>query len=62
MLIEICIRTSKEFLVIFKDLVKHKQPTLFHCSAGKDRTGFAAYLIYSICGIKRRIYNFRLFK
>ena len=53
------IDANKEFVLdhqsvfsnFLKDLVKYKEPTLFHCTAGKDRTGFAAYLIYSICGI-----------
>ena len=53
------IDANKEFVLdhqsvfsnFLKDLVKYKEPTLFHCTAGKDRTGFASYLIYSICGI-----------
>lgn len=53
------IDANKEFVLdhqsvfsnFLKDLVKYKEPTLFHCTAGKDRTGFAAYLIYSICGV-----------
>jgi protein-tyrosine phosphatase len=30
-----------------------KRPLLFHCTAGKDRTGLAAALIHSICGVSR---------
>ena len=56
---DLLIDANKEFVLdhqlvfsnFLKDLVKYKEPTLFHCTAGKDRTGFAAYLIYSICGI-----------
>ena len=29
------------------------QPLLFHCTAGKDRTGLAAALIHGICGVSR---------
>ncbi len=29
-------------------------PLLFHCTAGKDRTGVAAMLLLSICGVPRR--------
>ena len=30
-----------------------KRPLLFHCTAGKDRTGLAAALIHTICGVSR---------
>lgn len=36
-----------QFLV---DLVNKNEPILFHCFAGKDRTGFAAALILKIAG------------
>ncbi|MFT8883524.1 MAG: tyrosine-protein phosphatase [Liquorilactobacillus hordei] len=32
------------------ELVKNPQPIIFHCFAGKDRTGFAAALILKIAG------------
>ena len=31
------------------------QPALFHCAAGKDRTGITAALIYSILGVDREM-------
>jgi protein-tyrosine phosphatase len=34
-----------------KDILRYKKPTLFHCSAGKDRTGLATVLIYLILDI-----------
>jgi len=30
-----------------------QRPLLFHCTAGKDRTGLAAALIHGICGVSR---------
>lgn len=41
------------FSQFLKDLAKSKSPTLFHCTAGKDRTGFATFLIYTILGVDR---------
>ena len=38
----------------FRILVEGKYPrVLWHCSAGKDRTGFAAFMIESVLGIDR---------
>ena len=50
---------NKEFILEFqhiytqflKDIIRNKTPTLFHCSAGKDRTGLATVLIYLILDI-----------
>lgn len=44
----------------FKELVdcienENRLPVVFHCSAGKDRTGFAAALILSILGVPEEI-------
>ena len=41
------------FSKFLKDLVKSKSPTLFHCTSGKDRTGFATFLIYTILCVDR---------
>lgn len=38
------------------DLMKKKEvPFLFHCTAGKDRTGVAAYLILKTLGVSDEI-------
>ena len=39
-----------------------RRPLLFHCTAGKDRTGLAAALIHGICGVSRDdiIHDFEL--
>lgn len=34
-----------------QDLVDDKKPVIFHCFAGKDRTGWAAYLILKVSGV-----------
>ena len=37
----------------FKILISSKgQPILFHCTAGKDRTGIASYLVQSLCNVE----------
>lgn len=38
------------YKVMFRALVKEETPILFHCSAGKDRTGIAAVLILLLLG------------
>ena len=40
------------FTVVFHHIIKAKhQPVLFHCAAGKDRTGVAAALILTALGV-----------
>ena len=37
----------------FKILISSKgYPILFHCTAGKDRTGIASYLVQSLCNVE----------
>ena len=36
-----------------KHLLAHPTPQVFHCTAGKDRTGFAAALLLSALGVDR---------
>ena len=42
---------SDIFSKFLKILINEPKPTIFHCSMGKDRTGFAALLIYVILGL-----------
>ncbi len=37
----------------FRILLTHTTPIVFHCTAGKDRTGFAAALLLSAMGVDR---------
>lgn len=39
---------------IFEILAKSKGCTIFHCTAGKDRTGIVAMLILGLAGVSRR--------
>ena len=36
-----------------RHLLSHRTPVVFHCTAGKDRTGFAAALLLSVLGVGR---------
>lgn len=36
-----------------RHLLSDPRPTVFHCTAGKDRTGFAAALLLSVLGVDR---------
>jgi len=36
---------------LFRHLLAHPTPVVFHCTAGKDRTGFAAALLLSALGV-----------
>lgn len=38
---------------VFRHLCEGKQPLLFHCAAGKDRTGLTAALILTCLGVER---------
>lgn len=46
-------RHSERFATLLQHLVARDVPTVFHCTAGKDRTGFAAALILSALGVPR---------
>lgn len=37
----------------FRHLLDHSTPLVFHCTAGKDRTGFAAALLLGALGVSR---------
>jgi protein-tyrosine phosphatase len=45
---------THRFRAIFDLLVEANSPLLFHCSAGKDRTGFGAALILTALDVPRR--------
>jgi protein-tyrosine phosphatase len=42
--------SSNRFAEFFSHLLESNQPTVFHCTAGKDRTGFAAALVLHALG------------
>ena len=46
---------NKAYRVMFDLMLSHKGPFVFHCSAGKDRTGFGAYLILKTLGVDEKI-------
>ena len=47
---------------MFEDIIAGNVPILFHCSAGKDRTGIAAILILLALGVDEEtaIYDYML--
>ena len=42
---------THRFAELFSHLLEANEPTVFHCTAGKDRTGFAAALILRSLGV-----------
>ncbi len=46
---------SPRFAQLFAELLQDDAPLVFHCTAGKDRTGFAAALILSALGVPRAV-------
>lgn len=46
---------SARFAELFDHLLQDGTPLVFHCTAGKDRTGFAAALILSALGVPRSV-------
>ncbi len=45
--------SSHRFAEFFRLLLESDDPTVFHCTAGKDRTGFAAALVLHALGATR---------
>ena len=43
------------FAALFEHLLASDAPLVFHCTAGKDRTGFAAALILLALGVPRPV-------
>ncbi len=46
---------SHRFAELFEQLLQADGPVVFHCTAGKDRTGFAAALILLALGVPRSV-------
>lgn len=46
---------ADRFASLFKHLIEDDSPLVFHCTAGKDRTGFAAALILLALGVPRDV-------
>lgn len=44
---------AAQYRQFFDVLLRHETPLLFHCTAGKDRTGFAAALLLELLGVPR---------
>ena len=53
---------SAAYRELFARIAAHQTPLLFHCSAGKDRTGVAAALILRLLGVPREtiVYDYLL--
>jgi protein-tyrosine phosphatase len=47
--------SKPQFEEFFRILQASKGPLVFHCTAGKDRTGFATALFYEAMGVHRDI-------
>lgn len=45
---------APQFAELFAQLLDEDSPLVFHCTAGKDRTGFAAALILLALGVSRQ--------
>ena len=46
---------NKAYVYMFECMLTEKMPILFHCTAGKDRTGIAAALIFMALGVERKV-------
>lgn len=47
-------KNTATFSNLIKQILDRSTPSLFHCTAGKDRTGFTAAMILSILGVDRQ--------
>jgi len=43
----------REFKVLVRELLDNQAPSLFHCTAGKDRTGLTSALLLSVLGVDK---------
>ncbi len=46
-------RNTAQYRAFFDVLLHQQTPLVFHCTAGKDRTGFAAALVLEALGVER---------
>jgi len=46
---------AAQFAALFEHLLQDDSPLVFHCTAGKDRTGFAAALILRALGVPQDV-------
>ena len=46
---------AQQYAELFEHLLEDDAPLVFHCTAGKDRTGFAAALILLALGVPREV-------
>lgn len=46
---------AQQFAALFAHLLEEDTPLVFHCTAGKDRTGFAAALILRALGVSEGV-------
>jgi protein-tyrosine phosphatase len=44
-------KSTNRFVEFFGHLLESNEPTVFHCTAGKDRTGLTAALLLSTLGV-----------
>ena len=47
------VKHAPDFAKVLNKILELKSPILFHCSFGKDRTGFVTALIYYICQVPK---------
>ena len=52
---EFVVDNSPRFAELFTHLLESDDPLVFHCTAGKDRTGFAAAMILMSLGVPRAV-------
>ena len=45
---------AASFAYLFRQIARGRLPVLFHCAAGKDRTGVAAVLLLALLGVSRQ--------
>jgi len=53
---------SPKFVPVLEAIAARRGALLFHCTAGKDRTGLATALIHGLCGVSREdiVHDFAL--
>jgi protein-tyrosine phosphatase len=54
-MVDMAYNGGAQFAIVLRRLITSDQPLLYHCTAGKDRTGMATAFLLSILGAKKEI-------
>jgi protein-tyrosine phosphatase len=54
-MVDMAYNGGAQFATVLRHLITSDQPLLYHCTAGKDRTGMATAFLLTILGVKQEL-------